>query len=165
MGLWTLARDSGLDENSPYAYLMWAEYFAATSVVATTVEADTPVGFVTGFRLPEDPSTVFVWQIGVDADHRGQGIASRLLDALVERTDAAFIEATVTPDNLASETLFRRLGDRHGATTTVTELFAENQFPPGHEAEHRFRIGPLSSSTTDGTIQPPTSTFPEGDMP
>lgn len=150
--LWTLARNNGLDENSPYAYLMWAEYFADTTVVAADTDTDEPVAFVTGFRSPADPATVFVWQIGVAATHRRQGIAGRLLDHLAAATGAAWIEATVTPTNLASETLFRRFGERHDATTTVTDLFEVAHFPPGHEAERRFRIGPI------------TDTFPEGEM-
>lgn len=146
LALWTLARSNGLDENSPYAYLLWSEYFSDTTLVATEVDGDEPIGFVTAFRPPADPRTVFVWQIGVDHDHRRKGIAGRLLDELVSSTGAAWLEATVTPDNVASDTLFRRFGDRHGVTTTTSELFSADMFPPGHEAEHRYRIGPLPSA-------------------
>lgn len=139
--LWSLAKDNGLDENSPYAYLLWTEYFRDTTVVATD-DADAPVGFVTAFRRPDEPSAVFVWQIGVDASHRRRGIAGRLLDELFERTAGTTLEATVTPSNSASETLFRRFGERHGLSVTVEPLFGEELFPPGHEAELRFRISP-----------------------
>ena len=70
-------------------------------------------------------------------------IAGALLDELVERTGATHLEATVTPSNLASETLFRRFGARNGAPVATDELFSEELFPPGHEAEILFRIGPL----------------------
>ena len=144
--LWALARANGLDENSPYAYLLWSEYFGDTTVVATAPtdgDGEAPVGFVTAFRRPDEPDTVFVWQIGVDADHRRRGVAGMLLDELVERCGATHLEATVTPSNTASETLFRRFGARHGAPVTTDELFGEELFPPGHEAEVRFRIGPV----------------------
>lgn len=141
--LWELARANGLDENSPYAYLLWAECFGDTTVVATEADDDVPVAFVTAFRRPDDPATVFVWQIGVDAAHRRQGIAGALLDQLAERTAATHLEATVTPSNSASETLFRRFGARHGAPVATGELFSEELFPPGHEAEVLFRIGPI----------------------
>jgi L-2,4-diaminobutyric acid acetyltransferase len=148
--LWQLARANGLDENSPYAYLLWSEYFRDTTVVATLPTEgpaeggdEVPVGFVTAFRRPDEPDTVFVWQVGVDAGHRRRGIAGLLLDALVERCGATHLEATVTPSNAASETLFRRFGARHGAPVSTDELFGEDLFPPGHEAEVRFRIGPL----------------------
>jgi L-2,4-diaminobutyric acid acetyltransferase len=139
--LWSLAKDNGLDENSPYAYLLWSEYFRDTTVVAAG-DDDRPVGFVMAFLRPDEPDTAFVWQIGVSADHRRRGIAGALLDVLFERTEASVLEATVTPSNAASETLFRRFGDRHGLAVAVEPLFGEELFPPGHEAELRFRIGP-----------------------
>ena len=139
--LWELAKSSGLDENSPYAYLLWTEYFRDTTIVAT--DDDRPVGFVTAFARPDEPESVFVWQIGVDQAHRRRGIAGTLLDELVERCGADHLEATVTPSNAASETLFRRFADRHDAAVTTEELFGEALFPPGHGAEIRFRIGPF----------------------
>ncbi len=146
--LWALAKDNGLDENSPYAYLLWTEYFAGTTVVATAGnDDDTPVGFVIGFLAPEDPETVFVWQIGVDRAHRRKGIAGRILDTLVERTGASYVESTVTPSNTASRTLFSRLGERNGTEVSIEPLFGEELFPPGHEAEERFRIGPIGTGT------------------
>jgi L-2,4-diaminobutyric acid acetyltransferase len=141
--LWSLAKANGLDENSPYAYLLWTEYFRDTTVVATD-DGDAPVGFVTAFHPPAEPHAVFVWQIGVDGSHRRRGIAGRLLDELFERAGATVLEATVTPSNSASETLFRRFGERHGLPVTVEPLFGEELFPPGHEAEQRFRIGPAT---------------------
>ena len=74
-----------------------------------------------------------------------RGIAGRLLDELFERTGATAVEATVTPSNSASETLFRRFGDRHGLAVSVEPLFGEELFPAGHEAEHRFRIAPADA--------------------
>ncbi len=141
--LWELARSNGLDENSPYAYLLWSEYFVDTTVVAVD-DDDHVIGFVMGFNPPREPTTAFVWQVGVDAAHRRRGIAGALLDQLVERTGADRLEATVTPSNTASKTLFTRFGDRHGAEVVIEELFTEDMFPPGHEAEERYRIGPIT---------------------
>lgn len=147
--LWALARANDLDENSPYAYLLWTEYFRDTTVVAARGDDDAPVGFVTGFSRPDEPGTVFVWQVGVDGSHRRRGIAGSLLDTLVEQCGADHLEATVTPTNVASETLFRRFAARHGAPVTTEELFGEDLFPPGHEAEVRFRIGPFDRLPTE----------------
>src|SRR5918992_4737152 len=81
---WRLAAATGvLDVNSRYAYLLWCRDFAATSVVAR--HDGSVVGFVTGFRRPEEPSTLVVWQVGVDAAVRGQGVAAAMLDALFDR--------------------------------------------------------------------------------
>lgn len=140
-----LATSNGLDENSPYAYLMWAEYFGESSIVATTDSSDEPIGFVMGFRRPDEPETTFVWQVGVDDRHRRSGIAAMLLDELVAHTGATHLEATVTPSNEASATLFRRFSDRHRAALTIQELFSAARFPAGHEAEIRYRIGPISA--------------------
>jgi L-2,4-diaminobutyric acid acetyltransferase len=142
--LWRLARDSGtLDLNSPYAYLLWCGEFAATSVLA---EVDgRPAGFVTGFRPPERPHVLFVWQVAVAAEHRGLGLAGRMLDALLERDPALrAVEATVTPSNTASQRLFRALARRHGCACTERPCIETAHFPdPGHEPELLFHIGPI----------------------
>lgn len=54
------------------------------------------------------------------------------------------LAATVTPDNEASDRLFRASADRWGAACEVEELFEDGDFPPGDPApELRYRIGPL----------------------
>ena len=100
-------------------------------------------GFVIGFRVPEDPQTCFVWQVGVASRARRTGLAAAMVDHLIERTGARFLEATVTPDNAASTALFRSVGTRHDAPVDVGPAFAAELFPDGHEPELRFRIGPL----------------------
>lgn len=147
--LWQLARDSGaLDLNSPYSYLLWCRDFADTSVVARN-DAGLPVGFVTGYLRPDEPGTLFVWQVAVAESHRGLGLGAALLDALSARVAAAHgvdrVETTITPDNVPSERLFRSYAARHGATVTREVLFTPADFPPpGHETEVLFRIGPLA---------------------
>lgn len=145
--MWELAQGA-VDSNSPYAYVMLCEYFAASCVVAERDGA--AVGFVTGFRPPEDPSTLFVWQIVVGPAARGTGLGSRMLDHLADRPSAppvTTLEATVTPDNTASRKLFRSFARRRGVECTETPLFAAADFPTDagpHEPEDRFRIGPWS---------------------
>lgn len=152
-GMWRLAAH-GLDVNSPYSYLMLAEHFAATCAVAVRAgdpldaEPDAmPAGFVTGFRLPADPSTLFIWQIVVDPAYRGRSLGTHLLDELAERPMVPrlrFLEATVTPSNEASARTFRRFARRRQTDCVEAPLFGRDLFPgPGHEPEHRFRIGPF----------------------
>jgi L-2,4-diaminobutyric acid acetyltransferase len=147
--LWRIARDSQtLDLNSAYSYVLWCRDFAATSVVA---RADAAVcGFVTGYARPEDPKTLFVWQIAVDAAHRGHGLARRMLDHLAEG-GCAFVEATVTPGNIASDRLFRSFARDRGAALEHRPLLSAELFPGEHEAEVLYRIGPLDAraSSTD----------------
>ncbi|MBU8908879.1 diaminobutyrate acetyltransferase [Desertibacillus haloalkaliphilus] len=144
--MWELVNNSTLDQNSAYKYIMMCEFFAETCVVAK--ENGKLVGFVTAFIPPERPDVVFVWQIGVDASQRGKGLASKILNELVAREackDVRYLEATVTPSNVASQSLFRRLARDHNTECEVKECFAEELFPgEGHEAEDTFRIGPFN---------------------
>lgn len=144
-GMWRVARDSvRLDLNPPYAYLLWARDFADTSVVA---EVDGEVlGFVSGFLRPDEPATLMVWQVAVSERLRGLGIAGRMLDHLVDRTEADALETTITEDNPASIKLFDGFARRRGATRSVADLFAVEHFPDEDpwNAEHLHRIEPLS---------------------
>lgn len=143
--MWRLAETSGvLDSNSPYAYLMMGRWFSDTCLVAT--QGDKLVGFVVGFVLPRQPETMFVWQIGVDASARGCGLGGRMLQVLADACPRGvrFLEATVTPSNRASESLFRAFARRRGVLCAVSNAFPSDVFPkPGHESERLFRIGPL----------------------
>jgi diaminobutyrate acetyltransferase len=143
--LWRLARAVGkLDVNSSYAYLLWCRDFAATSVIA--LSQDEPAGFVTGYRRPDEPEILLVWQVGVSPDHQRLGLAAAMLDHLLVQHLAAggrWVETTVTSDNLASLTLFRRFAERHGTEVDEHPLFEPSQFPDPHEAEHLLRIGPF----------------------
>jgi L-2,4-diaminobutyric acid acetyltransferase len=143
--IWRIARDSGkLDLNSSYAYLLWCHDFADTSAVARV--DDEVVGFVIGYRRPAAPDTMVVWQIAVDAGQRGRGTAAALLDTLVRRTGTRHVETTITPDNEASDGLFRSLADRWDAEMSVAGEFAARQFPDDHETEVLYRIGPFAQA-------------------
>ncbi|MDH6625351.1 L-2,4-diaminobutyric acid acetyltransferase [Streptomyces sp. LBL] len=147
--LWRMARDSKvLDLNSSYSYLLWCRDFAATSAVARDEQGE-PVGFVTGYVRPDQPHTLLVWQVAVDASQRGRGVAAALLDGLAARTAAerglTTVETTITPGNTASERLFTSFAERHGARLEREVLFDAGLFPEGtHDPEVLYRIGPLS---------------------
>ncbi|QDY76165.1 diaminobutyrate acetyltransferase [Streptomyces qinzhouensis] len=147
--LWRIARDSEvLDLNSSYSYLLWCRDFAATSLVARGPGGE-PIAFVTGYARPDRPESLVVWQIAVDREHRGRGLAGALLDALTTRVTAELgirrLETTVTPGNTASDRLFTAFAERRGADLERTVLFDGRLFPPGagHEPEVLYRIGPL----------------------
>lgn len=143
-GMWRLVESSTLDTNSPYAYVLWGDHFAATSRVARI--DDEVVGFVMGHRVPERPDVLFVWQVGVAESQRGCGLATRLLDEVWEANDGlTHLEATVTPTNRASDLLFRGFARRHGAVVETSTVYGEDLFPAeqDHEAEVLYRIGPI----------------------
>lgn len=141
--MWQLAERS-VDTNSPYSYLMLGEYFGGTCAVAESDER--VIGFATGLNPAEEPETLFIWQIAVDPAARGSGVASGLLDHLVQRPQVPrlrFLEATVTPTNESSIGLFRSFAHRWNTECMEEELFGVDDFPDAteHEAEMRVRIG------------------------
>lgn len=152
-GMWRVARDSGeLDLNSSYKYLVFARDFARTCRVA--LSGDEVVGFVLGYRRPEHPDRLFIWQVAVDEHHRGEGLAGRLLDdLLVARTavDPAvtYVETTITDDNTASQRLFASFAARWGVPLETSALFEAHDFPDQHDAERLHLIGPFSSPPRD----------------
>lgn len=142
--MWRVARDSQtLDLNTSYAYLLWARDFATTSVVADT--AGDVVGFVSGYIRPDAPHTLMVWQVAVDADQRGHGLAGRMLEHLAETVPGVtMLETTITDDNEASRALFARFARGRGAEHQELDLFARDHFPDeGHDPEVLHRIGPF----------------------
>jgi L-2,4-diaminobutyric acid acetyltransferase len=144
--IWELVRKSGaLDLNSAYSYLMMSEYFAETSRVA--YRGRRLAGFVAGFTPPRKPDTLFVWQIGIDPREQGRGLGKHLLRNLLATPSCGHLrhlEATVTPSNRASERLFRGIAAHFNVPCRIEPVFAEHDFPgEGHEAERRFRIGPI----------------------
>nr|WP_141865241.1 diaminobutyrate acetyltransferase [Enteractinococcus coprophilus] len=141
--IWRLTRSTGvLDLNSSYHYLLWCRDFADTSVVATTEDGKL-MGFVTGFFRPNAPTTLLIWQVAVDEAARGHGLASRMLDYLVETTGTEYLETTVTDDNAASKQLFASLAHRHEAPHDIESLFTSEMYPDEHDTEYLHRIGPL----------------------
>lgn len=136
-----VADGGGLDVNSPYAYVLAARFFAASSVIAEG--PDGPEGFVLGLRPPAEPDTLFVWQVGVAPSARGRGLGLAMLRWLVDETTPTHLESTVTASNTASQRLFRALARDLGAPLEV-ERWADSDQLGGAEPEDLHRIGPIS---------------------
>lgn len=142
-----------LDLNSRYAYLLLCEHFADTCVVARA--RDRIVGFVSAYRLPHREDTVFVWQVAVDSDMRGGGMAAMMLDELLTRTclrGCRYLETTVSPSNTPSRRLFHALARRLRAPLHERVLFADCVFgEEHHECEQLIRIGPFRANNEEAT--------------
>jgi len=108
------------------------------------------VGFVSGYRPPDDPGTLFVWQVAVDAVARGQGLAQRLILDILCRAPCAEVErvhTTVTPSNRASRAMFERLATTLHAPIDVRPHFDRHLHLAGrNETEELFAIGPFDRS-------------------
>ncbi|OZU87577.1 diaminobutyrate acetyltransferase [Virgibacillus indicus] len=136
-----------LDLNSSYSYLMWCEFFADTSIVVTSKETHKIVGFISGFIHPEKANTLFIWQIAVQESERGNGLAKRMLQQLLERTACEgihYVESTVARSNEASRHLFLGLARKFNTNWKLSHYFLTKDFPEkGQEDELLFKIGPL----------------------
>lgn len=134
-----------LDPNSVYCNLLQCSHFQDTCICAKT--DGRLVGFVSGYILPNHPNTLFIWQVVVDEEARGQGLASRMLTALLKQpacSDVEFLETTITPDNEPSQALFTKLADRLSTQALILPGFEKTaHFHGQHESEDIWRIGPL----------------------
>lgn len=135
-----------LDPNSIYCNLLQCSHFAETGVAAE-INGDL-VGFISGYIPPQQPETVFVWQVAVHEKGRGQGLAKRMLKAIVARDackDVTHMETTITEDNEASWALFRSFSRDMGAELTYHEHFEKDtHFGGKHDSEFLLRIGPFT---------------------
>ena len=134
-----------LDTNSSYCNFLQAGHFAATSVIA---EADDSVmGFISGYRIPTAPDTLFVWQVAVSEQARGHGLASKMLLDLLTRPgneEINRLHTTITPDNEASWSLFKALAAKLDAPlNSQVWLDQLTHFQGQHESEHLIDIGPI----------------------
>lgn len=137
-----------LDTNSAYCNLLQCSDFADTSILA---ERDGELlGWISGYRPPSAPDTLFIWQVAVSAKARGMGLAGQMLDALVKRpglVGATALTTTITADNAASWALFEAFARRHGATLTRAPRFERDEhFGGAHDTEWEARIAPLPTA-------------------
>ncbi|WP_142805299.1 diaminobutyrate acetyltransferase [Tepidiphilus sp. J10] len=155
-----IARCPPLDPNSAYCNLLQCTHFADTCILAEHPNEDELLGWISGYRIPNAPDKLFVWQVAVAETARGQGLASSLLERLLARPgldDVRFIVTTITPDNDASWAFFRGFAARHGHSIVERPLFEkERHFAGRHETEWELTIGPLSAvhSTPSGGNTP-----------
>ncbi len=140
-----------LDVNSVYCYHLLTRHFAGTCVVASRLNR--LVGCITAYLRPDRADTLFVWQVAVAADQRGQGLARRMLASLLAREvcrGAVYLETTVTPSNQPSRRSFARFAGNHGYALQEVPFLAAHHFGAAaqHEAECLLRIGPISPHPT-----------------
>ena len=132
-----------LDLNSSYLYFIQSHYFTKTCAIATY--ANEVVGFVSGFISPVNSKTLFIWQVAIDPDYRGKGLAQKLIHFILQQNNTIeFIETTVTQSNESSLKLFHKLSQALN-TEIKKEDFLDQKihFLNQHDSEYLFRIGPF----------------------
>lgn len=140
-----IASSPPLDANSAYCNLLQCTDFRETCVLA---ERDGELlGWISGYRPPAAPDRLFIWQVAVAPEARGEGLALKMLDTLLFRravAGAVMLATTITESNEASWALFRAFARRHGAKLTKSPRFErEAHFANAHETEWEARIAPL----------------------
>lgn len=135
-----------LDENSSYCNLLQCSHFANTSVVAESEGA--PVGFISGYIIPDRTNTLFIWQVAVSEPARGCGLASRMLAHILARpycADIRYLETTITENNSASWALFKSHAQASNADLqSLPWMDKDIHFQGQHESETLVRIGPFA---------------------
>lgn len=140
-----IGRCQPLDSNSMYCNLLQCHHFSQSSVIAE--HNGDVVGFISGYRLPDQTDTLFVWQVAVDRRMRGQGLAGRMLHTLLQRQGHAvrYLHTSITANNAASWNTFKRLALDLGAPLTTQVMFdREQHFDSRHDTESLVVIGPFS---------------------
>lgn len=141
--IWALiAACKPLDENSMYCNLIQCDHFRDTCILAELDGA--PVGWISGYVLPSDAETFFVWQVAVSEKARGLGLAKRMLEELLAREecqDVSRMQTTITKDNDASWALFRSFADAQDAKLGHEAHYeSDTHFQGEHDTEHMVTI-------------------------
>lgn len=136
-----------LDLNSIYSYHLLCRHFSDTCVLAE-LQGEI-VGFISAYLEPNNPDTLFVWQVVVADGQRGKGLARMMLNSLLASpacTDARMLESTVNPSNHASRRLFESFAQQHGCTLKESVFLDEDKFGnEEHEKEILLSVGPFNS--------------------
>jgi len=137
-----------LDQNSRYCNLLQVSHFAETAVVAEL--GGEVVGAITGYLKPQDPTTLFIWQVAVHERARGRRLATRMMEEIADREvcrQVRFLETTIEPDNAASWKAFEKFAEARNAPSDQSLLFSrERHFAGTHGDEVLLRIGPFGGA-------------------
>ncbi|KGB81422.1 2,4-diaminobutyric acid acetyltransferase [Rhodovulum sp. NI22] len=141
--IWELVRAcKPLDENSMYCNMIQCDHFADTCVLAEL--KGEVVGWVSAYVMPNDPKTLFVWQVAVAENARGLGLGTLMLQAILGRDacdDVKRVQTTITSDNEASWALFRKFGKVQRAKLDVQPYYTQAlHFRNRHQTENLVTI-------------------------
>ncbi|MFA7083635.1 MAG: diaminobutyrate acetyltransferase [Arcobacteraceae bacterium] len=130
-----------LDLNSEYLYLLQCTHFEKSCCVA--LDNNEIIGFVSGYCVPNNANTLFIWQVAVSSKYRGRNLAARMIMNIQKQLKSQFILSTVSPSNLSSSRVFEKIAKSYETTLTKEVLFEKNDFLNAHEEEVQFYIGPI----------------------
>jgi|TARA_R110000850_G_scaffold119983_4_gene237352 L-2,4-diaminobutyric acid acetyltransferase len=141
-----------LDTNSMYCNLLQCTHFSNTSVLAVDENSQEVLGFISGYIMPADSNTLFIWQVAVSEKARGQGLAKKMLFNIINRNaqnQLSYLETTITDNNPGSWALFGSVAKELQTELIQTEFFTKDlHFQGVHDTENLVRIGPFNVSPT-----------------
>jgi len=134
-----------LDENSAYCNLLQCSHFRDTC--ALTEDDGEAIGFVSGYIVPNEPDTLFIWQVAVHERGRGQNLGKRMIMDIVMREeckDVQFIHTSITKSNKPSQKVFASIAKSLDTDVENEVLFHhEEHFYGEQPTEILYRIGPF----------------------
>ncbi|CUH88618.1 L-2,4-diaminobutyric acid acetyltransferase [Phaeobacter sp. CECT 5382] len=144
--IWNLIRScKPLDENSMYCNLLQSDHFADTCSLAELSQET--VGWISAYVMPNDPETLFVWQVAVAEKARGRGLGALMLQSILQRPQCKTVtrlQTTITADNEASWALFRRFAKFQESQLDIQPYYTQAlHFQQRHKTENLVTI-PLS---------------------
>lgn len=132
-----------LSVNSTYFYALMSRHFQQTCLVAES--KGQLCGYVIGYHPPEQPDTLFIWQIGVACQYQKKGLGKKMLTHLIKSTQPDYLEATIAQANHPSINLFKSVARQFGAQHNFSKnpFFDDEDLGAAEQAEHLMRIGSL----------------------
>ena len=134
-----------LDLNSEYLYLLQSTHFKECCSIA--LYDDKVVGFVSGYKIPNNEDTLFIWQVAIDENFRGLGLANKLIINTLNRkinSNINYIHTTVSPSNKSSIKMFEKLTNKLNTKIKSKRFFKKEDFINSHEEETLYEIGPIN---------------------
>src|SRR5690625_3422131 len=143
-----IASCTTLDDNSLYCNFLQCTHFADTCMLVE--QGEKTLGWISAYRPPREPDTLFVWQVAVSCEARGRGIAGRLVERLLASPSCRGVtrlRAPITPDNFASWRLFGAIAESLGAALRRRlSLDAEEGFGGENDDEFMVTMGPCRNT-------------------
>ncbi|THB66140.1 MAG: diaminobutyrate acetyltransferase [Gammaproteobacteria bacterium] len=129
-----------LDTNSVYCNLLQCSHFNDTCRIA--IYDNTPAAFVSGYLIPGECNSLFIWQVAVSQKARGKGVGQKLIREIICSDDNINkIKTTITNTNDASWSLFKKLASSlNGSLTSKPHFTKEEHFGGMHDTEHLVEI-------------------------
>ncbi len=100
----------GLVQHPVHFYKIMTSYFGNSFFIAK--DDNKLIAFVWGFISQTDKDVFFLWQIGIMKEYRGNMLAQKLMERLIEfakQNNCKKVHATVETGNIASWKMFEKM--------------------------------------------------------